>query len=380
MGADKLTLFIPPIDPDDVVWSGLPLSPKEALEQYDIDLVFTSEEVAGSLAHITNAEKTVYAIDTQVSEHITFLNFKTKDFQLLKPAVEYCRVVKSSYEIALTKRANDISAAAHVAVMKACKTASTEQELEAIFLKTCIERGLRNQAYHSIVASGTSAATLHYVKNNAPLAGKLNLLLDAGAEADCYAADITRTFPISGKFSAESLAVYSIVLEMQLKCISLLKDGVLWDDVHAEAHRIAIAGLLKIGILKGDAEEIFSAKTSVAFFPHGLGHYLGMDTHDSGGNPQYSDSDPMFRYLRVRGTLPAGSIITVEPGIYFCRFIIDPYLKDPAQSKFIDEAVLEKYWTVGGVRIEGERCTRFRKHSRSCTDFRRRCPGHKGRS
>jgi len=132
----------------------------------------------------------------------------------------------------------------------------------------------------------------------------------------------------------------------------MLRAGVRWDDVHAHAHRVAIAGLLRLGILKGVAEDIFAARTSVAFFPHGLGHYLGMDTHDSGGNPDYTDSDPMFRYLRVRGTLPAGSVITVEPGIYFCRFIIEPYLTDPKHKGFIDEGVLEKYWDVGGIRIE----------------------------
>ena len=236
--------------------------------------------------------------------------------------------------------------------MKAARHATNERELEALFLKTCMERGCREQAYHSIVASGTAAATLHYVKNSAPLEGKLNILLDAGAEADCYASDITRTFPINGKFSPESREIYDIVLRMQLECIDKLKAGILWDDVHAHAHRVAIDGLLKLGILKGDAEEMFQKRTSVAFFPHGLGHYLGMDTHDTGGNANYSDTDSMFRYLRVRGMVPAGCVITVEPGIYFCRYIIEPYLKDEEQSKFIDESVLNKYWDVGGVRIE----------------------------
>jgi Xaa-Pro dipeptidase len=97
----------------------------------------------------------------------------------------------------------------------------------------------------------------------------------------------------------------------------MLKEGVLWDDVHLTAHKIAIDGLLSLGILQGDKEEILKARTSVAFFPHGLGHYLGMDTHDTGGHPNYADTDSMFRYLRVRGKLPAGSIITVEPGVSF---------------------------------------------------------------
>ena len=111
---------------------------------------------------------------------------------------------------------------------------------------------------------------------------------------------------------------------MQHVCINILKEGVVWDDVHLQAHKIAIEGLFALGILKGDKEEILKTRTSVAFFPHGLGHYLGMDTHDTGGHPNYADKDPMFKYLRVRGQLPAGSIITVEPGVSFsfmCRFV-----------------------------------------------------------
>jgi Xaa-Pro dipeptidase len=304
------------------------------------------------LVEKNHIQPTVYAINHQVSDEITFLGFEEKDFALLKPAIETCRVVKSPYELALITFANEVSTAAHVAVMEAAKSATNERELEALFTKICMERGCREQAYHCIVASGTSAATLHYVKNDAPLANKLNILLDAGAEASCYASDITRTFPINGKFTTESRAIYDIVLKMQLESISMLKAGILWDDVHAHAHRVAIDGLLKLGILKGNAIEIFTKRTSVAFFPHGLGHYLGMDTHDTGGNPNYSDTDSMFRYLRVRGRLPARSVITVEPGIYFCRFIIEPYLQNEEQSKYIDADVLAKYWDVGGVRIE----------------------------
>jgi Xaa-Pro dipeptidase len=282
------------------------------------------------------------------------LPFDAKDLSLLKPAIDNTRVIKSAYELALIRHANDVTAAAHTAVIKASRTATNERELEALFLKTCIERGCREQAYSSIVASGTAGATLHYVKNDAPLAGKLNLLLDAGAEERCYASDVTRAFPLGGKpFTKESREIYDLVLSMQKTCIDMMKAGVLWEDVHSEAHKVAIKGLLDIGLLKGGTvDEIFKNRTSVAFFPHGLGHYLGMDTHDTGGNPNYKDKDPLFKYLRVRGTLPAGSVITVEPGVYFCRFIIEPFLKDPLHSKYIDSAVLEKYWEVGGVRIE----------------------------
>ncbi|KKY21892.1 putative xaa-pro dipeptidase [Diplodia seriata] len=349
---EKSTLFIPPIDPDEVIWSGLPLSPAEALQKYDVDDCKPSTEINAYLSSDSTSKSTVYAISGQISDETTFLAFANKNFDLLKTAVEECRVIKTPYEIALITHANNVSTAAHTAVMAAAKSATNERELEAIFLKSCIERGCRNQAYSSIMASGTAAATLHYVANDQPLAGKLNLLVDAGAEKDCYASDITRTFPISGSFSPESRAIYDIVLRMQKEAIESLRAGVSWDEVHSQAHRTAIAGLLHLGILKGDAKAIFDSRTSVAFFPHGLGHYLGMDTHDCGGHPNYADKDPMFRYLRKRGTLPAGSVITVEPGIYFCRFIIEPYLKDEKHKGFIDEKVLDRYWEVGGVRIE----------------------------
>ena len=299
-------------------------------------------------------QSTIYAIPHQISDHITFLSFNEKDFSLLKTAIETCRLVKSTYELALMQEANNVSSAGHIAIMKAAKHAENERELEAIFLKTCIEKGLREQAYRPIIASGTATATLHYFKNNEPLSGKLNLLIDAGAEKNCYAAVIARTFPIKGKFSTESRAIYEIVLRMQTECMAMLREGIVWEKLHEHAHHVAIAGLIQLGILKGDPEEIFKRRTSVAFLPHGLGHYLGMDTHDTDGNPKYQSMDAMFRYLRVRGAMPSGCVITLEAGIYFCGFILDPYVQHPEHSRFIDTSVLEKYWEVGGVRIEGE--------------------------
>ena len=182
----------------------------------------------------------------------------------------------------------------------------------------------------------------------------MNVLMDAGAEYDCYCADITRTFPLSGTFTKESQIVYDIVKEMQNVALGMMKAGVLWEDVHAETHRVAVRGLVKAGVLVGDEKELFDKRVSVAFYPHGLGHYLGMDTHDTGGHANYSDPDSMFKYLRVRGRVPAGAVITVEPGVYFCRFIIEPVLEDKELSKYINKDVLEQYWDVGGVRIEDD--------------------------
>jgi Xaa-Pro dipeptidase len=188
-----LTLFIPPIDPDSVIWSGLPLTPEEALQKYDVDDVRSTVEVNAALAHAATAEKaqsTVFAIPEQVSDNITFLGFDSKNFAVLKEAIETCRVVKDEYEIAALAKANDVSSQAHTAVFRQARHVSNEQELEAVFLAECTKRGAKKQSYSSIVASGRAAATLHYVKNDAPTMGKLNVLLDAGAEWDLYCADI----------------------------------------------------------------------------------------------------------------------------------------------------------------------------------------------
>ncbi|KAJ4289997.1 hypothetical protein N0V88_006798 [Collariella sp. IMI 366227] len=354
MDLAKTTLFIPPVDPETVIWSGLPVSAEEALQKYDVDEVKYTTEVNAELVHLAGQKpkSTVFAIPHYVSEEVTFLGFDEKNFTILKEAIEVTRVVKDDYELAMMAKANAISSEGHQAVMEKVRHAKNERELEAVFLAHCISAGARHQAYHGIFAGGRAASTLHYVHNNAPLGGKQLLLLDAGCEWNCYASDITRTFPINGKFTPEARAIYDIVLKMQLECIAALRADVLWDEIHLLAHKIAIDGLLELGILKGDKEEILASRTSVAFFPHGLGHYLGMDTHDTGGNPNYADEDTLFRYLRVRGRLPAGSVVTVEPGIYFCNFIIEPFLKDEKHAKFIDAEVLEKYWDVGGVRIE----------------------------
>ncbi|PYH95358.1 putative Xaa-Pro aminopeptidase pepP [Aspergillus ellipticus CBS 707.79] len=361
IGRDELTLFIPPIDPEDVIWSGLPMSVAEALRRYDVDQVLPTSEVNATLASIASVDGSkaaVFAIAGQISEETKFHGFIEMNTTTLKGVIGDTRVVKDGYEIALLRKANDISAKAHIAAIKASRAATNEREIEAAFIAACIAKGARDQAYHPIVACGQNGATLHYGGNDDDLTDpvtkqrKSSVLIDAGAEYRTYCADITRVFPLGGKFTLETRHIYQIVLRMQTETIAMLKEGVRWEDVHAHAHRVAIKGLLDLGILRGSEDELFDKRISVAFFPHGLGHYLGMDTHDTGGNPDYGDKDTMFKYLRVRGCLPAGSVITVEPGIYFCRFIIKPFIESPETNKYIDINILEKYWNVGGVRIE----------------------------
>jgi len=319
IASQRLTLYIPPVNAADVLWSGLPLSQQEAKERYEVDDVRTTDQIDTDLraaeAAATPAQP-LFVIPTQVSRSFNQQVSGSFITSTLKSAINDCRSLKDAYEVALIKKANAITTAAHEAVMAAVKTAKNERELLAVFTERCIALGAPTQAYRGIFGAGRAAATLHYVHNNQPLKGKLNLLLDAGAELDNYASDVTRTFPISGAFSKESRQIYDIVLRMQKECLDLCKPGQNWDDVHVHAHRVAIEGLLELGILKGGSVvEILESRTSCAFLPHGLGHYLGMDTHDTGGNPNYEDSDKMFCYLRKRGPLPEGAVITVEPGV-----------------------------------------------------------------
>ncbi|EPS38337.1 hypothetical protein H072_8052 [Dactylellina haptotyla CBS 200.50] len=349
---DHLTLYIPPIDPEEVMWSGLPLDVKTAMETLDIDEAKYSNELEADLVG------EVLAIPDQISERVALMkggSATVKAVQELKDAIDECRVYKDDYEVALIKHANEISGIAHEALMKAAKTCKTEYELEAIFLENCIKRGARRQAYDSIVASGENAATLHYIHNNQAFGERLNILIDGGCEYSSYASDITRVFPLNGKFTKESKDIYSLVLTMQKEALKMIKPGVVWDIIHETTHKILIQGFLDLGIFQnGTVDEILADRTSCAFLPHGLGHHMGMDTHDTGGHPNYSDPDPMYKYLRVRIPLKTRSVITVEPGIYFCEFIIKPYLEDPKHNKYINQDVLKNYWAVGGVRIEDD--------------------------
>ncbi|EWC44474.1 putative Xaa-Pro aminopeptidase [Drechslerella stenobrocha 248] len=345
---DHLTLYIPPIDPEEVMWSGMPLDVVGATAKFDIDQAKYSDQLAADLVG------EVLAIPEQVSAHIATSTAVTASGNL-KEAIDECRVYKDDYEVALIKHANEISGIAHVALMKAVKSCKHEYELEALFLENCIKRGARRQAYESIIAAGKNAATLHYIHNNQPLEGKLNILIDGGCEFNTYASDITRVFPLSGKFTKESREIYSLVLKMQKESMAMIKPGVLWDTIHETTHKILIQGLLDLGIFRnGTVDEILANRTSCAFLPHGLGHHMGMDTHDTGGHPNYADPDPMYKYLRVRIPLKERAVITAEPGCYFCEFIIQPYLDDPKHSKYIDKEVLDRYWAVGGVRIEDD--------------------------
>lgn len=196
LASETSTLFIPPVDPDEVIWSGMPVTVEEAKELYDVDDVLYTTDVNAELARLGKSHNsTAFVIPHQVMDTISFIEFDEKNFDVLKGAIEECRVVKDDYEVALTRKANAISTIAHHAVMNVVKKSKNEQELEAVFLERSVAHGAKNQAYHAIHAAGRAAATLHYVHNDKPLDGKLNLLLDGGVEWNLYASDIVCTVP-----------------------------------------------------------------------------------------------------------------------------------------------------------------------------------------
>lgn len=383
VGAGKSTLYLPaPPSARTQVYNGPSLTPSAAKELYDVDDVQIRTELDALLAtspHImaltsaTTISKDWPILTLQSLVPIHHAGIKQPAVPILKLAIDAARLTKSPYEVALIREANRISSLAHEAVMRGARHARNERELKAVFVGECIRHGADEQAYGPIVAAGESGATLHYMSDSAEITDEMrNLLVDASGEFRCYASDITRTFPLKGQFDEESRAVYEIVLEMQKTCIGMLKAGVDYPgEVNDVAHSIMVDGLLKLGILRGKKEEILENGIDYLFLMHGLGHYIGLETHDVGGPRKPAAKSAMLLPHQRRGVsevealhheiivnavsaggLPAGSVITVEPGIYINRLLLGPALEDDKVKKFIDKDVLDKYWKVGGVRIE----------------------------
>lgn len=289
--------------------------------------------------------------------------------------MDVCRSIKDAHELTLLRRANEVSTKAHVAILKNIHRFHNESQIEGLFKDVSISHFCK-QAYHVIAGSGANAGVLHYDSNNEPLQGRQLVCLDAGAEFENYASDVTRTFPLSGRWTNEAHDIYSIVEAMQERCIRALRPGVKMLDLHIMCHRMVIEGLLRIGVFRhGSVDEILEAGTSVGFYPHGLGHHMGLDCHDCQTVPvlRYKQR-PTAEYsaevcsalrldaptLRAPCTpdappLEAGMVITIEPGIYFNREELKRnYLSVHKHARYINQDILDRYWAVGGVRIEDD--------------------------
>ncbi|KAI8885163.1 hypothetical protein K501DRAFT_246563 [Backusella circina FSU 941] len=347
-----IKLVSPNLDPGNVMWMGLPDSLETLISKYDIDEAVYADTLEATLA----AAPVVYTLPIFTENSSSTIKFSTAEqSKALHTAFAEARAFKSDWEVEIIRKANKISSDAHVKLMQASEVGSTEAKLYALFMYECARNDAFFQAYYPIVGVGMNAATLHYNKNNAPLTNASDIVLvDGGCEFNCYASDITRCFPVGKTFSAEARVIYSIVLDMQKACLEKCKAGVAWEDIHNIASDVACDGLLKAGILVGDKAEIMANYVVAAFFPHGIGHMLGLDVHDLGGYPEGTEriDAPGIRNLRMRRDLQAGFVVTVEPGVYFCDFLIDPVLNDPKTGQYINKEALNKYKSVGGVRIE----------------------------
>jgi Xaa-Pro aminopeptidase len=238
------------------------------------------------------------------------------------------RSVKGEDELALMQRAADISAEAHCEAMEAVRPGMREYELEALIEYTFRRHGALAPAYTTIVGGGANATVLHYINNDAELKDGDLVLVDAGAEYKGYAADITRTFPVNGRFTQAQRDIYNLVLETQISCVERAVPGVTIDELKSHSIEMLTEGMVRLGLLKGDPKELIKEEKYKQFYMHGLGHFLGMDVHDVGR--YYTDGQPRM--------LEPGMVITVEPGLY-----IAPSTKD----------IPEKYLGIG-VRIEDD--------------------------
>ncbi|WP_018691645.1 Xaa-Pro aminopeptidase [Algicola sagamiensis] len=248
-----------------------------------------------------------------------------KQIQDLRPLIHEMRLIKSEHELALMRRSAEISSKAHCLAMEFCHPGAYEYQVESVIQHHFMMNGARNPAYSSIVGGGENACILHYTENQDALNDGDLLLIDAGSEYHGYAADITRTFPINGKFTPEQKALYQIVLDAQLAAIAWIKPGCWMSQALEAANKVLIQGLLDVGLLQGDPEVLLKENAQKEYFIHGLGHWIGLDVHDVG----------VYKIDGKERPFEPGMVLTVEPGLY-----IAPHLNVPEKWKGI------------GIRIE----------------------------
>ena len=231
------------------------------------------------------------------------------EIQALEPLVHEMRLIKSKYEISLMKKSAKISVDAHKRIFENCKPGVFEYQIEADIIHEFGKHGAV-PAYTSIVASGQNACTLHYISNRDKMKAGQLLLTDAGCENEMYAADITRTIPVSGEYSKEQKEIYELVLEVQKNAINSIKPGQTFEGLQSDAIKGLTKGLKKLGLLKGRVDQLIKSEAYKDFYMHGIGHWLGMDVHDVGS---YMDQKGKSRRFEN------GMVLTIEPGIYISK-------------------------------------------------------------
>ena len=338
----EYVLFCRERNPERELWDGLRAGQEGAVRDFGADDAFPISDIDDILPGLIEGRDRVYSsigshpeFDRHLMDWINSIRSKARlgaqppnEFEALDHLLHDMRLYKSAAEIKVMRRAADISARAHVRAMHACRAGLHEYSLEAELDYEFRKGGAKMPAYGSIVAAGRNACILHYQQNDALLRDGDLVLIDAGCEIECYASDITRTFPVSGRFSPEQKAIYELVLEAQQAAFAAIGPDKHWNQAHEATVQVITQGLVRLGLLKGEVDELIARDAHRAFYMHRAGHWLGLDVHDVG---EY----------KVGGewrVLEPGMTLTVEPGIYIAP----------------DNLSVAKKWRGIGVRIEDD--------------------------
>ena len=322
-GKKEFWIFLRPRDQLRELWDGKRLGVDDAAARLGADKAFVATEIDRRSREFLDGAERVYfssangppraVISSQVMEWLSKLRDSTPRsseslLSLLDPAelISEIRLIKEEAELQRLREASRITALAHREAMARSRPGLNERQLEALIEFVAREQGAGRMGYECIVASGANATILHYIENNRQLREGDLLLIDAGAEYEYLTADLTRTFPVSGRFSPEQRALYEVVLAVQKSCIAMAKPGVTLQDLHEHAVGALVDALKGMGLLEGSGDEIIAAQTFKRFYPHGTGHFLGMDVHDCGRSLLSGQPRP----------LQEGMVFTVEPGLY----------------------------------------------------------------
>lgn len=341
-GTEKGYLFIEEINPEHALWNGSRLGIEEATKRFETLEILSYESFESQVQELLQNQPALYIdIFDESSEALTVKTAakKLRHSRTIKrplrtmidvtQIIRKIRLVKSEEEITLIKKAVLITAQAHHEAMRQCRSGIKEYELQASMNYVFVSSGAKSEAYGAIVAGGNNANTLHYIKNDDELRDGDLVLIDAACEWELYASDITRTFPVNGRFSAAQKEVYEKVLEVQLKVIEMIKPGIRRDELQKQSEKWLAEALMDLGILKGNLEEIMESKAHKKYAPHGIGHWMGLDVHDP--CPYVDETGESI-------ILQKGMVMTIEPGIYI---------------RIDDMDAEEKYRGIG-IRIEDD--------------------------
>jgi Xaa-Pro dipeptidase len=373
----KSILFIPTLPESYAVFMGSIRPPQSFKDEYRVDEVYYVEDLprilVGKTLYVLHGKNTDSGTYTEPASFPGIETFRV-DNGVLFPIIVNLRSIKTEKEIQLMKHINKVSCYAHAWVMQQTRPGMMEFQQESLFQHFGYYFGqCRHTSYTSICGSGSNCSVLHYGHAGAPNSKMVSngdlCLMDMGAEFHCYGSDITCTYPANGKFTTEQKIIYEAVLKAQWEIMKILKPGISYVDCQSLAYRIICQQLRDVAnILVGDLKDMELANIGAIFMPHGLGHMLGIDTHDVGGKAFHPGEIKTaaavannnlltldgYNRLRLIRPLEEGMMITVEPGIYFNDYLLDKALKDPNRAKFINVEILNRFKSVGGVRLEDD--------------------------